>query len=61
MELTTFVVSGDVFHCTVAPAANPVPFTVSVKAALKAITELGLTEVTAGGALIVNVRALDDV
>jgi hypothetical protein len=47
------------FHCTTAPLANPLPFTVNVKPAAPAVTVAGLIEEMAGAAVTVNVTELD--
>ena len=47
------------FHLIVAPDANPVPFTVSVNAALPAVMLLGLSDASAGPATIVSVSAFE--
>ena len=50
------------FKDTVAPAKNPVPFTVKVSAALPAATEVGeIAVITGAGDVIVNVTAFDAV
>jgi hypothetical protein len=50
----TYVVDSDVpFHFTTAPEANPLPFTVSVKADAPAVALDGLSEVMTGPALTV--------
>ena len=54
VALTNFVVSGELFHSTVAPEVKPAPLTVSVKAALKATMEAGLSAVIEGGGVIVK-------
>jgi hypothetical protein len=48
VELTKEVESAEPFHCTVAPERNPVPFTVSGKAAPPTVAELGLRLVIRG-------------
>lgn len=48
VELTTVVASAEPFHCTTAPAANPAPFTVRVKAGPPAVALLGLRDVRLG-------------
>ncbi len=59
-ELTNVVVSAVPFHRTVAPVRKLVPFTVSVKAAPPAVTEVGLRLLMTGvGGLIGNVAADD--
>lgn len=57
--LTTVVERGDPFHWTTAPAAKPLPVTVSVKAALPAVAELGFKFAIAGAGLIVNTELLE--
>jgi hypothetical protein len=59
VALTNVVGRAEPFHCTVAPERKPVPFTVSVKAALPPATEPGSNdEMVGGGAcgLIVNAK-----
>jgi hypothetical protein len=48
---TNIVLRFDPFHCTVEPAINPVPFTVSVKAAPPANEEVGEREEFVGAGL----------
>lgn len=52
---------GAPFHCTCAPDTKPVPFTVRVKAGPPAAAAAGLRVVMAGGALIGNAVAAEDV
>ena len=60
VALTSFVVSGDAFHSTIAPELNPEPLTVSMNAAEYAVMDAGLSVVTAGGAVIVKASAGDE-
>jgi hypothetical protein len=59
VELTKTVPSGVPFHFTAAPFANPLPFTVIVKAALPAVIVLGLIEEIVGAATIVKVKLFE--
>ncbi len=59
IALTYVVDSTEPFHFTSAPEENPLPFTVSVKAAPPAVVLEGLSELIAGGGLMVNVAPLD--
>ena len=59
VALTNVVVSAVEFHCTTAPATNPVPLTVSVKLAWPTVALLGLSEVIAGPALMVKVAPVE--
>ena len=52
---TRVVGSGEPFQSTTAPEANPLPFTVSVKAGPPAIALAGTSELITGGALMVKV------
>jgi hypothetical protein len=56
---TTVVVKGAPLKFTTEPAANPLPFTVSVNAAPPATAVAGLIELITGGGLIVNVAGFD--
>lgn len=59
VALTNVVARALPFHCTVEPLTNPLPLTVSVKAAPPAVAEFGLSVVMAGvGLLMVKVREL---
>ena len=55
VALTKFVVSAVPFHCTTALAAKLLPLTVRVKPAAPAVALEGLSEVIAGGGLMVTV------
>ena len=55
VAVTKVVGRGEPFHWTTAPCANPVPVTPRVKAGMPAMTEAGLRDVIAGGALMVKV------
>ena len=59
VALTYVVVNAVPFHFTTAPEANPLPFTVNVKAGPPATTGSGLSELIAGGGLMVNVAPLE--
>jgi hypothetical protein len=59
VALTNVVRSTVPFHCNVAPAANPLPFTVNVNAEPPAVAELGLRLLMAGRGLIVNEAPAD--
>jgi hypothetical protein len=51
VELTKVVVRELPFHRTLAPVANPVPFTARLNAAAPTVTDAGLTDVMAGAAV----------
>jgi len=57
--LISVVGRADPFHWTTAPAENPLPLTVRVKAGPPAVAELGFKFVIAGGGLIVNCALLE--
>ena len=57
--LTKVVASCVPFHSTEAPDANPLPFTVSVKAGPPAVALVGEMLLILGPAVTVNVTALD--
>src|SRR5919108_53171 len=60
VALTTVVVRGAPFHCTVLPGTKPVPVAVSVKAAPPAVALVGETVVSVGmGLLTENVCAAE--
>ncbi|MGA2723439.1 MAG: hypothetical protein ABSG79_13635 [Bryobacteraceae bacterium] len=59
VALTNVVGSVVPLHCTTAPETNPLPFTVSVKAAPPAGATFGLRLVIDGGALIVKGAPVD--
>ncbi|MGA2113575.1 MAG: hypothetical protein ABSH56_02355 [Bryobacteraceae bacterium] len=59
VALTNVVRSTVPFHSNIAPAANPLPFTVNVNAAPPAVAELGLRLLMAGRGLIVNEAPAD--
>jgi hypothetical protein len=54
VALENVVDSGEPFHCTIAPDANPVPVTVSVKPAPPAVAELGVSDVMTGRAGVIG-------
>ena len=56
---TKVVASVVLFHCTSAPDAKPVPFTVRVNCGPPAVTRLGVSDVIIGRSLIVNGNDLD--
>jgi hypothetical protein len=61
VEETKVVERRSPFHNTAEAGSNPDPVTVRVKSLPPATAEAGLMEVTAGGgAVMVNVRALDE-
>jgi hypothetical protein len=57
--LTTVVGNAVPFHCTTAPAANPLPFTVSVKPRPPAVADEGTKLLIIGPGLIVKVAPED--
>lgn len=59
VALTIVVASAVPFHWTTAPDANPVPFTVRVKAAPPAEVVFGLNEVTAGPITMVKLTEFE--
>jgi hypothetical protein len=59
VALTRVVVSAVVFHRTVAPEPNPVPFTVNVNPALPAVMVDGVRNVMAGPATTVKFTEFD--
>jgi hypothetical protein len=59
VALTNAVLSGAVFHRTLAPDANPVPVTVRVNAPLPALVVAGFSNVMAGPATTVKFNEFD--
>jgi hypothetical protein len=59
VTLKNVVTSTVPFHCTTAPAANPLPFTVNVNSPPPAVADGGLKLLIVGRGLIVNETPVD--